>query len=86
MPYACHELQNKGRAYFIFNVLYDSFTSKYGLLNSRANYMAFSDDSAYCLLCSLEVLDENGNLERKADMFTSSICFRIYSNMNHRSL
>ena len=52
------------------NVLYDSFTSKYGLLNSRANYMAFSDDSAYCLLCSLEVLDENGNLERKADMFT----------------
>ena len=52
------------------NVLYDSFTSKYGLLNSRANNMAFSDDSAYCLLCSLEVLDENGNLERKADMFT----------------
>ena len=52
------------------NALYDSFTSKYGLLNSRANYMAFSDDSAYCLLCSLEVLDENGNLERKADMFT----------------
>ena len=52
------------------NALYDSFTSKYGLLNSRANNMAFSDDSAYCLLCSLEVLDENGNLERKADMFT----------------
>ena len=52
------------------NALYDSFTGKYGLLNSRANNMAFSDDSAYCLLCSLEVLDENGNLERKADMFT----------------
>ena len=52
------------------NALYDSFTSKYGLLNSRANNMAFSDDSAYCLLCSLEVIDENGNLERKADMFT----------------
>lgn len=51
------------------NTLYDSYTQKYGLLNSRANNMAFSDDSAYCLLCSLEVLDENGNLERKADMF-----------------
>lgn len=50
--------------------LYDRYTDKYGLLNSRANNMAFSDDSAYCLLCSLEVIDENGNLERKADMFT----------------
>ncbi len=52
------------------NILYDSFTKKYGLLNSRANDMAFSDDSAYCLLCSLEVIDENGDLSRKADMFT----------------
>ncbi len=52
------------------NMLYDRYTDKYGLLNSRANNMAFSDDSAYCLLCSLEVIDENGNLERKADMFT----------------
>ena len=52
------------------NTLYDRYTDKYGLLNSRANNMAFSDDSAYCLLCSLEAIDENGNLERKADMFT----------------
>ena len=52
------------------NALYDAFTKKYGLLNSRANNMAFSDDSSYCLLCSLEVIDENGELERKADMFT----------------
>lgn len=52
------------------NTLYDRYTDKYGLLNSRANNMAFSDDSAYCLLCSLEVIDENGNLWRKADMFT----------------
>ncbi len=52
------------------NNLYDAFTAKYGLLNSRGNNMAFSDDSSYCLLCSLEILDEDGNLERKADMFT----------------
>ena len=52
------------------NGLYDAFTKKYGLLNSRANKMAFEDDSSYCLLCSLEVIDENGELERKADMFT----------------
>ena len=52
------------------NVLYDSFTAQYGLINSRANDMAFSDDNSYCLLCSLEVIDENGELERKADMFT----------------
>ena len=51
------------------NRLYDDFTSQYGLLNSRANNTAFSDDSSYCLLCSLEVLDENGALVRKADMF-----------------
>lgn len=52
------------------NHLYDEFTAKYGLLNSRGNNMAFSDDSSYCLLCSLEVLDENGSLVRKADMFS----------------
>lgn len=50
--------------------LYDAFVAKYGLLNSRGNNMAFSDDSSYCLLCSLEILDENGEIERKADMFT----------------
>ena len=52
------------------NRLYDAFTAKYGLINSRGNSMAFADDSAYCLLCSLEVLDENGEMERKADMFS----------------
>lgn len=52
------------------NRLYDSFTAKYGLLNSRANTTAFSPDSSFPILCSLEVLDENGNLERKAAMFS----------------
>ncbi|MEG6521375.1 DEAD/DEAH box helicase family protein [Desulfotomaculum sp. 1211_IL3151] len=52
------------------NRLYDAFTAKYGLINSRGNSMAFEDDSSYYLLCSLEVLDEDGELERKADMFT----------------
>ncbi len=52
------------------NTLYDRFAAQYGLINSRANDMAFSDDNSYCLLCSLEVIDENGELERKADMFT----------------
>lgn len=52
------------------NALYDSFITKYGLVNSRGNKLAFSEDSSYCLLCSLEVLDEQGNLKRKADMFT----------------
>lgn len=52
------------------NALYDSFIAKYGLINSRGNKLAFSEDSSYCLLCSLEVLDEQGNLKRKADMFT----------------
>ena len=52
------------------NRLYDNFTAKYGLINSRGNSMAFDEDSAYCLLCSLEVLDENGEMERKADMFS----------------
>ena len=52
------------------NDLYDSFTAKYGLINSRGNKLAFSEDSSYCLLCSLEVLDEQGSLKRKADMFS----------------
>ena len=52
------------------NRLYDSFTARYGLINSRGNALAFADDSAYYLLCSLEVLNENGELERKADIFT----------------
>ncbi|MBE6061919.1 MAG: helicase, partial [Clostridium sulfidigenes] len=52
------------------NRLYDAFTAQYGLLNSRGNSMVFSDDSSYSLLCSLEILDEDGNLECKADMFS----------------
>ena len=52
------------------NTLYDDFTKKYGLLNARANRLAFADDSSYCLLCSLEIIGENGELKRKADMFT----------------
>lgn len=52
------------------NAQYDRFTAQYGLINSRANSLAFADDSAYFLLCSLEVLDEEGKLLRKADMFT----------------
>lgn len=52
------------------NKLYDEFTKKYGLISSRGNNSAFSNDSSYYLLCSLEILDENGNLARKADMFT----------------
>ena len=52
------------------NRLYDAFSAKYGLINDRANRLAFSDDSSYYLLCALEVLDEEGKLERKADMFT----------------
>lgn len=51
------------------NKLYDNFTKKYGLINNRANTMAFSQDSSYSLLSSLEILDDEGNLERKADMF-----------------
>lgn len=54
----------------ILNSLYDNFTKKYGLINSSANARAFSEDSSYHLLSSLEILDENGKLERKADMFT----------------
>lgn len=52
------------------NQLYDAYTRKYGLINSRANRLAFDRDSSYYLLCSLEILDEDGRLERKADMFT----------------
>ena len=52
------------------NRLYDSFSAKYGLINDRANRLAFADDSSYYLLCALEVIDEDGRLERKADMFT----------------
>ena len=51
------------------NTLYDGFTKKYGLINSRANTSAFSDDSSYALLSALEVINEDGELERKADMF-----------------
>ena len=52
------------------NRLYDSYTEKYGLINSRGNYLAFASDESYFLLCSLEVLDDEGNFKRKADMFT----------------
>ena len=52
------------------NQLYDSFTKKYGLISTQANRRAFANDSSYCLLRSLEVLDNDGNLERKADMFS----------------
>ena len=52
------------------NQLYDEFTKKYGLINSRGNVSAFSQDSSYSLLSALEVLDDNGELERKADLFT----------------
>ena len=52
------------------NEVYDRFTKKYGLINSRANRLVFSDDSSYYLLCSLEVIGENGELKSKADMFT----------------
>ena len=52
------------------DALYDSFTAKNGLINTRANNLAFSDDSSYFLLCSLEVMDEENNLKRKADIFT----------------
>ena len=53
----------------LLNNLYDDFTKKYGLISSRANVSAFSQDSSFSLLSALEVLDEEGNLERKADMF-----------------
>ena len=52
------------------NQVYDTYTAKYGVIGSNANKRAFSDDSSYCLLCSLEDLNEDGTLKRKADMFT----------------
>ena len=52
------------------NTLYDAFTRKYGLINSRGNAIAFDQDSSYFLLCSLEILDEDRNLKHKADLFT----------------
>src|SRR5699024_8857771 len=52
------------------NQLYDDFSTRYGLLNDLASRLAFADDSSYCLLCALEVIEEDGKLERKADMFT----------------
>ena len=52
------------------NTLYDAFTARFGLISNRGNELAFSDDNSYYLLSSLEVLDEDGNLQRKADMFT----------------
>ena len=52
------------------NRLYDAFTAKYGLINNRGNYLAFASDESYFLLCSLEVLDDEGNFKRKADMFS----------------
>ena len=52
------------------NRLYDVYTAKYGLINSRGNYLAFASDESYFLLCSLEVLGDEGNFKRKADMFT----------------
>lgn len=61
---AIRELQVK------LNQVYDAYTEKYGVIGSNANKRAFSDDSSYCLLCSLEDLNENGTLKRKADMFT----------------
>lgn len=71
------------------NTLYDAFTAKHGLINSRANSLAFADDSSYYLLCSLELLDEEGNLDRKADMFTKrtikSTSGRYLSGHCHRS-
>ena len=61
---AIQELQVK------LNQVYDAYTEKYGVIGSNANKRAFSDDSSYCLLCSLEELNEDGTLKRKADMFT----------------
>ena len=52
------------------NTLYDAFSKKYGLINSKTNKRAFNQDSSYCLLCSLEKLDDEGNFKGKADMFT----------------
>ena len=61
-----NEIQDKQKE---LDELYDKFVKKYGLINSRGNASVFSNDGSYFLLCSLEVLDENGNLKRKADLF-----------------
>ena len=55
------------------NSLYDNFSKKYGLINSQTNKRAFNQDSSYCLLCSLEKLDDEGNFKGKADMFTKEL-------------
>lgn len=65
------------------NRLYDSFTEKYGILNSRGNRLAFSDDSSYFLLCALEVMDDDGNFQRKADMFTNELVGVIHLKPHH---
>lgn len=65
--YAVNEIEKQQKK---LNQLYDRFRQKYGLLNARANSVVFGDDGSYPLLCSLEVLDEDGTLKRKADMFT----------------
>ena len=69
MDAAASDAEIKGKQTEL-NRLYDSFSAKYGLINDRGNRLAFADDSSYYLLCALEVLDEDGKLERKADMFT----------------
>ena len=65
--YGDHEIENKQRE---LNELYDDFSGKYGLINSQTNKRAFNQDSSYCLLCSLEKLDDEGNFKGKADMFS----------------
>ena len=62
--------------------LYDNFVKKYGIINSRGNSLAFSDDSSYYLLCSLEVLDSEGKFLRKADMFTKRT-IKAYQEITH---
>ena len=62
--------ENIKREQVKLNGLYDNFSKKYGLINSKGNELAFREDSSYYLLCSLEILDENKNLKRKADMFS----------------
>ena len=65
--YGDHEIEKKQRE---LNELYDDFSGKYGLINSQTNKRAFNQDSSYCLLCSLEKLDDEGNFKGKADMFS----------------
>ena len=65
--YGDHEIEKKQKE---LNELYDDFSVKYGLINSQTNKRAFNQDSSYCLLCSLEKLDDEGNFKGKADMFS----------------